>query len=189
MKKPLLTTYLCRKNPLFFHFIVVPALLPSPPHLLPVPFLSCLLALRPVLLSFPLPFPTRGHSPFPHLPTSLPSTPSPSPYHPLMLYYTIPSHSIFHSVLLYISFPETAGRESERKCIYVSNHIDSVVGKEQKKKTKTNGDPFFIFHFIFFIRTFFWGNGKWSFGGFCFFAFVCFCFVCIVFCFIFGKMI
>lgn len=121
MKKPLLTTYLCRKNPLFFHFIVVPALSPSLPLLLPPYSPPCLASLPSVLYSFPPPSlsPRTVIHPFltyppTHLPTLYPYL---FPYHPLMLYYTIPSHSIFRSVLLYISFLKTTGRE--RKKMYV----------------------------------------------------------------------
>lgn len=112
-KKPFVFSFYCCSCPITFPPAPSPSLFPS---------LSCLFAFRPVLLSSPLPFPTHSHSPFPHLPT-YPPTHLPTlypylfPYHPLMLYYTIPSHSIFRTVLLYISFLKTTGRE--RKKMYV----------------------------------------------------------------------
>jgi len=70
--------------------------------------------------------------------------------------------------------------------MYVSNHIDGVMGKKKKQTGILYSLSISAFSFeLFFL--FFLGNGKWSFGG-CFLHL--FCFVCIVVLYpIFGKMI
>ena len=172
MKKPLLTTCLCRKNPLFFHFIVVPALSPFPlaPSPSLSPSMSCLLVFRLVLFSFSPPF-ALPHATVIHPFLTYPP-PFPLPLSPTdaILYYTILYHHTRYSVLSYYTYHTWRPREKE-KCLYVSNRIDGVMGK--KKKDQTNRVLFFFSFFsIFSISSFsfvlFLGNGKWSFGGFVF---------------------
>jgi len=61
--------------------------------------------------------------------------------------------------------------------MYVSNHIDGVMGKKKKQTGILYSLSISAFSFeLFFL--FFLGNGKWSFGGCFCICFVLFCLYC-----------